>query len=116
MSPASYRTAPPRVARTSLRVRGGGLKSRWLAQEVEGLGDLDPGLVAELDPLCGLALLQRPVGCGEVVLGPLQQCASLRPITRARMLVAAARVLVGWRRRARHVADRVDEGVADADL
>src|SRR3954452_12804430 len=114
MSPASYRTAPPRVAGASLRVAGGGLKSRS-AQQVEGLGDLDPGAVAELDPFRAAALGVSAVGGGEVGLGLLEQRSGLGPVALGGLLVPVTgrRGLVGWRRRAGHVSDRVDEGVAD---
>src|SRR5580765_4516270 len=110
MSPASYRTAPPRVAGASLRVAGDGLKSRWLAQQVERLGDLDPGLVAELDPQRALALMVGLVGRGEVGLRLLEQRPRLGPVAlRRRLVPPARRVLVGRGRGAGHVTDRVDE-------
>src|SRR4249919_2887669 len=116
MSPASYRTAPPRVAEASLRVGGGGLKSRWLAQQVERPGDLGPGPVGERGPPSAVALAKGLIGCGEVGLGLPEQRAGLRLVPLARMGVPVARVLLGrWGGGAGHVADRVDEGVADPD-
>src|SRR3954452_2155094 len=128
MSPASYRTAPPRVAMPMLLDRDGGVQivARDSAEEVEGPGDLLPGLVVERHILPEAAGLEGAVGGGEVSLGLLQQRLRLRLIlgVARRLLVVVpavvARLVVarGWGRRADagHVADRGHQGAADAGL
>src|SRR3954453_18602398 len=73
MSPASYRTAPPRVAddHSTWSVKGG--SNRDSAEEVERLRDLDAGAVAEPDPVGTSAVGLCPVCGGEVALGLRQQ-------------------------------------------
>src|SRR3954469_17497113 len=133
MSPASYRTAPPRVVPPIVRDRGGAVQIVEFrsAEEVQGLRDLLSGLVVEPHVLRELTGLDGAVGGGEVVLGLLEQ--RLRPgmvlrVARgllvvvaavvARLVVARLVVAAGLRRRARagHVADRGHEGAADAGL
>src|SRR5262245_44120491 len=72
MSPASYRTAPPRVGSTYCTGARSGPPNR-LVQQVEGLRYLGPGLVVEADPLRSPAVGQRLVGSGEVALRALEQ-------------------------------------------
>src|SRR5215212_9324566 len=82
MSPASYRTAPPRVAGSTVGEGGRGLQilracPALLLEQVEVPGHLGACLVAEADPVGAPALPQRLVRRGEVGLRPLQQ--RLRP-------------------------------------
>src|SRR3954453_17511981 len=112
MSPASYRTAPPRVAAresTGPPVRAQiGVSS---PEKVEGPRDLGTGLSTEPDPLLGLALLQRLVGGVEVALGPLEEYPSLRCCALAVRVLGGRRGFGGRRRRASyagHVTDRID--------
>src|SRR3954454_3050741 len=93
MSPASYRTAPPRVGASTLGASRRGLKSAALLQQVQRPRHLDPGPVAEGEPSGGLPLLQRLVRLGEVRLRLLEQRLRLRPGALGRVLAAFAGVL-----------------------
>src|SRR3954453_3970778 len=96
MSPASYRTAPPRVADASLRAGGGRFKSSSVsAEEVEGPGDFLASLVVEPHVLREAAGFERSIGGGEVALGLLQQRLGLGlvlGVARGRVVVPAAGV------------------------
>src|SRR5262245_64972941 len=92
MSPASYRTAPPRVAVPTLYGSRCGGPNRLL-QQVQGLRDLGTALVVEPDPLGASALGQGLVGGREVALRLLQELVGLRHVALA-VLVSITVVVV----------------------